>query len=135
MLAVSQKNCSDLVVLEECNGMVDYTYDEQGCPVSAECNNCYEEFDSAREKYDLVLFVVSSIFGLVAIMFGLFYKNKKNAKFWDLTTAGFLIGGLISLFIGTGFYYEHMGRFLRPIVILVELVIVLVVTYKVIKKK
>ena len=116
----------------DCRGPVEYEYGDDGCPVSAECNTCYEEYDTAQENYNLILFLVSSIIGVIAILFGLYCKKKDS--FWNLIKAGFMIGGLISLFVGTSIYYDDMGRFLKPITILIELIIVLMVTYRVIKK-
>jgi len=117
----------------DCRGPIDYTYDDEGCPVEAKCNLCFEAFDEVTENYNLVLFLVSSIVGVTAILFGLFFGRKD--AFWDLTKAGFLIGGLISLFVGTGMYYHDMARFLKPAVILAELFIVLLITYKVINRR
>jgi hypothetical protein len=131
---MDREKCGD--VLPEtvgCRGPVKYEYDEEGCPIKAECDPCFEGYESARERYNLVLFIVASIAGIIAILFGLFYKKKD--EFWEIAKGGFLLGGLISLFVGTAFYYENMGRFLRPAVILIELFIVLLVTYKVIRKK
>ncbi|MFH1849436.1 MAG: hypothetical protein ABH879_04585 [archaeon] len=115
----------------DCRGPVDYEYDEGGCPVSATCNTCYNEFDRSMESYNMVLFLISSIIGVIAILFGLFYG--KHNSFWVLVKGGFLLGGLISLFVGTSIYYQDMARFLKPAVILAELLIVLVVSYRLIK--
>jgi hypothetical protein len=131
---VDKEKCGEIMPQAvDCRGPIEYTYDEEGCPIEAKCNNCYEAFDKIREKHNMILFIVSSISGVAAILFGLYY-NKKDL-FWDLVRAGFLVGGLISLFVGTTIYYGDMARFMKPAVILVELLIVLLVTYKVIKKK
>ena len=127
-------NCPDISYqVMNCRGQINYTYNESGCPITAVCDDCYKAYDVSQKEHNLVLFLVSSIIGILAILFGLFYS--KDDEFWDLTRAGFLVGGLISLFIGTGIYYQDMGRFLKPVVILIELFIVLLVTYKVFKKK
>jgi len=117
----------------DCRGPIEYIYDKDGCPVEARCNPCFEAFESALEKYFLILFITASISGVAAVLFGLFYKKKD--KFWALIKNGFLLGGLICLFAGTIVYYQKMGRFLKPLVILIELIIVILVTYKIIKKK
>ncbi|NQV08558.1 hypothetical protein HQ529_01750 [Candidatus Woesearchaeota archaeon] len=130
---LDREKCGEILPEEiNCRGPVEYTYGEDGCPIEASCNSCYEGYETAQEKYNLVLFLVSSIVGVMAILFGLFY-DKKGA-FWGLAKAGFLIGGLISLFVGTGIYYDDMARYLKPLVIFLELFIVLLVTYRVIKK-
>ena len=128
-----QEECKAVELPADCRGQIDYKYDSKGCPTEAICNNCYKEFDNTRKTYELVLFVVASITGLIATLFGVFYKKKD--EFWTLIKAGLIIGGLLSVFIGTGIYYHDMGRFLRPIVIFLELCIVVLVTYTIIKKK
>ncbi|MBU1201300.1 MAG: hypothetical protein KJ583_06355 [Nanoarchaeota archaeon] len=131
---VEKDKCGEVMPqVVDCRGPIEYTYDENGCPIEAKCNKCYESYDTARKEHSMVLFLVSSIVGVFAILFGLFYN--KDDDFWDLAKAGFLVGGLISLFVGTGVYYQDMARFLKPVVILAELFIVLMVTYKVFKKK
>lgn len=128
-----RETCDDIPEMPNCRGMVEYTYDENGCPVEAKCNPCQQEYEDADERYRLVLFLVSSITGVIAILFGLYCTRR--GEFWNVVEAGFLVGGLISLFVGTGFYYEDMARFLKPAVILIELIIVLLVTKKVMKKR
>jgi hypothetical protein len=81
---------------------------------------------------DFIFFMVSAVAGLGAILFGLFWR--RNNKFWTIIKSGFLIGGLASLFIGTGMYYDEMGRFVKPIVIFLELAIVILVTYRINRK-
>jgi len=99
----------------DCRGKVDFEYDNNGCPIAASCNDCNIGYDEANEKHNLALFLVSSIAGVIAVLFGLYYKKKD--KFFELVKAGFLIGGLISIFIGTMIYYDDMARFLRPALI------------------
>jgi len=125
--------CPKLIEYPDCRGKIDYTYDNDGCPIEAICNTCNIGYDDAREKHSLVLFIVSSIAGVMAVLFGLYYSKKD--KFFELVKSGFLIGGLVSIFIGTMIYYDDMGRFLRPAIILIELIIVLAVTKKVVSKK
>jgi predicted signal transduction protein with EAL and GGDEF domain len=108
-------------------------YDDDGCPIDPVCDTCQEEFDDAHEKYRFVLFLVSSIAGVIAILFGLYYS--KSTEFWEVFKAGLVLGGLISLFFGTIVYYNDMARFIKPLVILAEIIIVLLVTYRFIKKK
>ncbi len=115
-----------------CEGFIEYKYDSSGCPVSAGCNKCNRNWEVAQEEHDFVLFLVASIAGVLAALFGIFFYKEDD--FWTLVKAGFLIGGLAALFFGTGTYYSHMARFLRPVVIFLELCLVLLVTYRLIKK-
>ncbi len=129
---IDYENC-DVPELYDCRGPPIYTYGDDGCPITVECDSCYEDYEIAQEKYESILFLISSIVGVMAILFGLYYRKKDN--FWNLIESGFLIGGLISLFVGTQIYYDSMAKFLKPIVILIELIIVIMVTRKVIMKK
>jgi hypothetical protein len=97
-------------------------------------NQCQEEYDSAREKYNLVVFYVSAIFGMLAIIVGLFLPFERD----DLNQwigSGFMLGGFFTLFIGTIRAYGDLHRIVRPIILLVELLIVIYVAYKKIGKK
>ncbi len=141
-LAVSDKSeCPDykqptLQELEQCaeqRGFADYTYDANNCPIAYKgCNLCQNEYDAAREEYNLYVFIISSILALVGIAVGLYLPAKQDLNQWLAT--GFMLGGLISLFFGTMRYYEYLGRYLRPIVILIELIIVIYLAYKKLQK-
>lgn len=121
---------------EECGstkGNIDYTYDENACPTKWSCNTCQFEYDEARKYHNFIVFIISSIFGLLAIAIGLYLPITKNpVNHWVST--GFMLGGLITLFIGTIRYFADMGRYIRPAVILIELIIVIYISYKKIKK-
>ncbi len=129
---INWDECPNTNMLTMCDGEVDYILDENNCPIDYTCDDCGITYKNEQNKHDLVLFLVSSIVGLIAILFGLFCI--KRTDYWTLIKAGFLLGGLISLFVGTGIYYDSMARFLKPIVMFVELVIILLVTYKIISK-
>ncbi len=115
-----------------CNGDINYTYGADGCPVSMTCDGCGDAYQEADKKYEFVLFLVSSIAGLIAILFGIFFARDND--FWDVTKGGFLLGGLASLFIGTGIYYSEIARFLKPAIILAEMIIVILIAYKLLRK-
>jgi hypothetical protein len=121
------KNCTDS------HGYVEYTYDGSGCATKWKCNTCQYYFDEATKEHDYVLFLVASIMGVMAIALGLYMPISKNAVNQWLST-GFMLGGLISLFTGTVIYFPELGRFVRPVVIFIELVIVVYIAYKKIEK-
>ncbi len=110
-----------------------YPLDEERVDEGA-WSECQDQYDSAREKYNLVVFYVSIIFGLLAIVFGLYLPSHKD----DLNQwigSGFMLGGFFTLFIGTIRAYGDLHRFIRPIALLIELMIVIYVAYKKIGKK
>lgn len=118
--------------LDQCaeqKGFPDYLYDANGCPIEYKgCNFCQRDFDNANQKYNLIFFILSSVLAIVAIGIGLLLPTKNSLNEWIAT--GFMLGGLVTLFFGTFRYYEYLGRFVKPIVILVELLIVIYLSYK-----
>ncbi len=118
--------------LDKCaneKGMPEYRYDAFGCPTEYKgCNYCQRDFDNANQKYNLYFFIFSSILAVVAIGIGLVLPTRNSLNEWIAT--GFILGGLITLFFGTFRYYQYLGRYVKPVVILVELLIVIFLSYK-----
>ena len=110
-------------------GEIDYKYDSKDCPINAYCETCHNKLDNAQEKYNLIVFIVSSILGLVALIVGLNLPVKKN-PIHEWVGSGFLLGGLITIFTGTIRYFGDMGRYIRPIIIFLELALVIYLAYK-----
>ena len=113
-------------------GQVDYLYDANGCPVQYKgCNYCQKDFDNASQKYNFYFFIISSILALVAIAIGLLLPPSNDLNEWIAT--GFMLGGLVTLFFGTFRYYQYLGRYVKPLVIFAELVIVSYLAYRKLK--
>lgn len=121
--------------LDKCadeKGFPEYRYDAYGCPTEYKgCNYCQRDFDAANQKYNLYFFIFSSILAVVAIGIGLVLPTHNSLNEWIAT--GFILGGLVTLFFGTFRYYQYLGRYVKPIVILVELLIVIFLSYKKLK--
>jgi len=99
-----------------------------------EDKECYQEFENDREKYNLVVFYVSVILGMIAIIVGLMLPSERD----DLNQwigSGFMLGGFFTLFVGTIRAYGDLHRVIRPIILLIELLIVIYVSYRKIGKK
>ena len=110
-------------------GTPDYNYDAKGCETSFKgCNYCQRDWDAANEKYNLYVFIISSILALIAIGVGLSLPQHKSLNEWIAT--GFMLGGLFTLFFGTFRYYQYLGRYIKPLVILTELLIIIYLSYK-----
>ena len=129
-------DCPDAVVanenvVRECHdqgGFVRYDYDNAGCSVGYECDTCNVEYQEAISRHRFVMFIVSSVLGLIAVIVGLHLKPKNEVMEW--VYSGFIIGGLASIFIGTVTYFNDMDRFLRPIVMIAEIALVVWVGVK-----
>ena len=114
-------------------GDIIYNYDANGCPTSFECNPCRGKFEEASKGHRLIGFIITSIFGVVAILIGLFVKSKEDVVEWIYS--GILIGGILSIVFGTMSYFADMGRFVKPIVLLVEMLLIILIAIKTVKKK
>ena len=135
--AVERKDCPKYKEptqeeLDKCaadKGYPEYRYDAFSCPVEYKgCNFCQRDFDNANQKYNFMYFIFSSILAVIAIGVGLMLPTDKSLNEWVAT--GFMLGGLITLFFGTFRYYEYLGRYIKPIVIFAELVIVIFLSYR-----
>ena len=118
--------------LDKCSeekGFPDYARDANGCTIEFKgCNYCQKDFDKANEKHSFIFFIISSVLAVVAIVIGLILPEHKSLNQWIAT--GFMLGGLVTLFFGTFTYYQYLGRYVKPIVILIELMIVVYISYK-----
>ena len=113
----------------EQKGYIQYKYDEYGCAKSYYCEFCQRDLDKANERYNFVSFIISAIFALIAIAVGLYLPAlKRSLNEWVGT--GFMLGGLITLFAGTIMVYGELHRFVKPVVIFLELAVVLWLAYK-----
>ena len=135
-IAFEPKNCSNLEVpgneQRKCNeqrGYIQYNYDSLGCPISYKCNTCQYEFDKAREKYDQYVFYISALFSLIAIFIGL-YLPAKTSSLNEWIGTGFMLGGTFALFFGTIRSFTSLGRYVRPVVIFLELALVIFIAYR-----
>lgn len=111
---------------EDCNklgGFIEYSYDGQGCPKSFECNTCNKVFEDAGKQHRLIGFIITTIIGVIAIIAGMYINSKQDVIGWIYS--GILIGGMISVAIGTIMYFHDMGRFVKPFVLLGEMILII----------
>jgi len=110
-------------------GYPEYDYDSKGCITAyTGCNVCQREYDVAREKYNLSYFIFSSILAVLGIALALLLPTKLPLNEWIAT--GFMVGGLLALLFGTLVFYQYLGRYLKPAVLLVELALIIYLSYK-----
>jgi hypothetical protein len=131
--AIRQETCPEILptkaMLDSCEGRINYHYDSHGCPAEAFCDSCSINYDAAQARYNLVVFIVSAITGLIALIIGLYLPHKKN-PINEWVGSGFLLAGLLTILIGTARYFDDMGRYTRPVIIFIELVLFIYLTYK-----
>jgi predicted membrane channel-forming protein YqfA (hemolysin III family) len=133
-------NCSGVSAsnqqITECqaqNGLMTPVYDSKGCPEAYVCNTCQLAYDEAHREFRLTGFIVMGIMGVLAILSGLYFKPSSQVLEWIMS--GFLIGGVISVFIGTAMYFSDINRFARPIVLLLEIGLIVLIAIKTYLKK
>jgi len=118
-----EENCDDL------DGYLKPVYDEHGCVISYECDTCRGEFDQARDSYNQVVFYISALLALIAIFIGLYLPVEKNSLN-ETVGGGFMLGGIFALFFGTMMSFSSLGRFVKPVIIFIELALVIFIAYK-----
>jgi hypothetical protein len=119
---------------QEKHGDIAYEYDSQGCSQAWSCNTCQYTYNQANEKYRFWQFIIAATFALVAIIIGLYLPAEKNILH-EAIGNGLLLGGLVTLFIGTGLSFSTFYKWLRPIIILGELILVIFIAYRKLKAK
>ncbi|PIN87864.1 hypothetical protein COV12_01540 [Candidatus Woesearchaeota archaeon CG10_big_fil_rev_8_21_14_0_10_32_24] len=90
------------------------------------CRNtkeCYQEFETAQNQHDLVVFVVAIIIGILAIIAGVML-NK------DAISTGILAGGVLLLLYGTIRYWRHADDVLKFILLGIALAVLIWLGYK-----
>lgn len=124
-------NCTEIIFPNndsiECDkqgGYLEYSFDNKGCQVlPAKCNTCQKEFDSAQKLYNRNVFYISAPVGLAAIFLGVLWTI-------DFLGSGFMFGGIAVLTIGTIGYFSNMNKYLRVLVILLELLLLIWIGYR-----
>ncbi len=122
--------------IEECRaqgGNIDYDYDSNGCASGFACNTCYAKLEEAMKGHRLLGFIITSIMAVLAIIAGLYISSKNEVV--ESVFSGILIGGIITLFVGTMSYFNDMGRFIKPFIILAEIGIIIWIALKTAKKR
>ena len=127
-----QQNCEYIQIEEErqCykdGGFPEYNYDVKGCGTYKECNFCNKEFNDATNIYNRNVFFIVAPIGLILILFGVFYGI-------GFIASGFMFGGIFSVAYGTIRHFSGMSKVMRVIVIFIELVIVIWLAIKKLKK-
>lgn len=123
-------NCTDIYSTDQrvqsCynqKGNPIFDYDSIGCQVYKECDYCQRDYDDARKIHDRNIFLITAPLGLIAIIFGLYFGI-------DFIGSGFMFGGIATLFYGTVRYFGEANKYLRVLIILIELLIVVWIGYK-----
>ena len=92
-----------------------------------EQEECSQEYSEADDVYALFVFLISGLLGLIAIFAALKMPSKEDVS--SMISSGLLLGGLITLFVGTIRGWGGIDVYLRPLVLLLELLLVIYLAY------
>ncbi len=119
-------------LFDECitqKGEVRYNISENGCQTDPYCDFCSRDFNDANTKYHKSIFFISAIVSIIAILAGLYLP--KNI---DAIASGFIFGGILVLVQGTARVFGDLGKWPRVIVLGAELIILIIIGLKRLKK-
>jgi len=103
------------------------TYQENPAEIE-KYNACQEAYDAKQQLYEFVVFVTTTVLGILAIIVGLLLTP--DSAFKTVVANGLLLAGLLVLFFGTMRGWGSLASRLKPVIILIEIVIVLVVAWR-----
>lgn len=89
---------------------------------------CRQEYDTSREKYDKIVFIISGILGLAAVIIGGILLKLESVS------AGVMGGGILTIIYGTLRYWGHLEDVGRFLILGIILVVLIFIGYKYLKK-
>ncbi len=109
-------------------GNPEFNYDEKGCQTSyKECNYCNKYFNEANNIYNRNVFYMIAPIGVIAIIVGLFLG-------YEVVGTGLMFSGILLVAYATMRYFSDMSKLMRVLVIFVELVLLILISIKKLKK-
>jgi len=125
-LPQSEQDAIDACYKEK--GQPTFDYDTKGCQTSfKECDYCNKEYQEARNMYNRNLFFLIAPIALLFIIGGLYWKT-------EVIGTGFMFSGILLLIYATMRYFSDMSKVLRVVVIGIELLLLLFISKKKLKK-
>ncbi len=112
------------------SGEIRYNFDERGCETDYYCEYCGKEFNTENTKYNKNIFYICAIIGILAILAGLYLP-----KDIDAIASGLIFGGIMVLIYGTARAFTDFGKWMRVIILGVELILLIWVGYKKVRDK
>ncbi len=124
----------DFQACHAAGGMVLTDYDAAGCVSNQTCSNCQLDYETAQDTFAFMVFLFSAVLGLLAIFLGVYLPQHRNTLHaW--VGSGFMLGGLITIFTGTVRSFSTFENWAKPVVIGLELVLIIWLTYRYLGQK
>ena len=117
---------------EEClaaGGLWEENEENPPKPVYGRCMvapDCYDNFSLLMAKHDKIVFIVSIIVGILAIVTGIILRK-------DAVSQGILGGGLLLILYGTLRYWRHADEVLKFVLLGITLGLLIWLAYKKLK--
>jgi hypothetical protein len=108
-------------------------FEQERIAFDEEQRECSNQYNLANKEYSLFVFIISGIISLIGIFIAL--KLPEKDEIMNMISSGLLLGGLITLFVGTIWGWSGIGIYFRPLVLLLELVLVVYLAYKTMSPK
>ncbi|MBX4212340.1 hypothetical protein KW787_02705 [Candidatus Pacearchaeota archaeon] len=100
-------------------GQPAYTYNDQGCPVSAQCNYCMKDFNDAQKSYSKVIFIIALITGIITLIVGFAILSVEPVG------SALMASGIGAIFYGSVRNWANLSDIWRFLLLLVSLVILI----------
>ncbi|MBI3051123.1 hypothetical protein HYY74_01560 [Candidatus Woesearchaeota archaeon] len=111
------KNCADL------KGVIQYRYNESGCPYEYRCETCHNDWQKAHDEYNGDVFLILVVIGVAAVAAGVLVGVESVG-------AGFLLGGVLSILVATIRNWSNLTDVLRFIILGLILALLVVIGYR-----
>lgn len=127
---ISSPTEAEINACRENNGDINYKYVD-GCPTEFVCETCQYYYNQAFSQFRLWNFIITSIIGVILIIISIKYKIKKNTKSWIY--ASITLSGIVILTFSIISYFDELNRYMKPLILLLELGLIILVARKNIK--
>ncbi len=110
------------------NGQPEFNYDENNCITSVKsCNFCNKEYSEAQARYNRNVFFILAPIGVIALISGLILG-------YEVVGTGIMFSGIFIIGYATIRYFSDMSKLFRVFVIFLELILLIIVSIKKLKK-
>ena len=110
-------------------GFIRYQYDDDGCVVDIECDECNINYNEARDEYSRNIFIISLIVGVLTLVVGFFVLKVEPIG------SALLASGIWAIFYGTVWNWRNFGNVWRFVLLLIVLVALIWIAWRLNRKK
>lgn len=102
-----------------------YEYDEYGCNIRVrECDYCQKDFNSAKQEYNKIVFVIALIIGIVVLLIG--YAKLSI----EPVGSALMASGIGAIIYGTIINWQNLGNMWRFLLLLIAFILLIWIALK-----